>query len=310
MNRKTSELDNQNNMNFLYSNIFIYQPNDYFNQDEYLNNSDNYNDDNIYYVNEEKTKEKTKGEDLNKNEQKKNIDSNKNVDSNKNDNLNLPDLINDNLPSMNLSEIIEKNKNEQKKCGRKRTRTSEKSAHTKYSDDNIRRKCKHLVLKSLLEFINEKIYKMYNGNIGNGIFRKELQTMNQSQKSDATINFNQNFIQKKIGDIFGEKISGRFTNYSENHNKILIEKLMNEKDEDKKEYFNKLFNLNFLQCLRHFIGVCTIDELEGLKSFDQIKNELLIRYPNDGMEYIEHLDYYLKNFEEIIYKKKARKPRK
>ena len=214
MNRKTSELDNQNNMNFLYSNIFIYQPNDYFNQDEYLNNSDNYNDDNIYYVNEEKTKEKTKGEDLNKNEQKKNIDSNKNVDSNKNDNLNLPDLINDNLPPMNLSEIIEKNKNEQKKCGRKRTRTSEKSAHTKYSDDNIRRKCKHLVLKSLLEFINEKIYKMYNGNIGNGIFRKELQTLNQSQISDATINFNKNFIKKKIGDIFGEKISGRFTNYS------------------------------------------------------------------------------------------------
>ena len=71
MNRKTSELDNVNNMNFLYSNIFIYQPNDYFNQDEYLNNSDNYNDDNIYYINEEKTKEKTKKEDLNENEQKK-----------------------------------------------------------------------------------------------------------------------------------------------------------------------------------------------------------------------------------------------
>ena len=110
-----------------------------------------------------------------------------------------------------------------------------KNAHTKYSDDNVRRKCKHLVLKSLLEFINEKIYQMYNGNIENGIFRKELQTMNQSQKSDATINFNKDFIKKKIVDILSEKISGRFTNYFEYHNKILIEKLMNEKDEDKKK---------------------------------------------------------------------------
>ena len=301
MNRKISELDNQTNMNFLYSNIFIYQANDYFSQNEYLNNS---NDGNMYYVNEERTKEKTKREDLNKNEQKNKSDSNKN------DKFNLQDLINDNLASMNLSEIIEKNKNEQKNCGKKRTRTSEKNTHTKYSDDNARRKCKHLVLKSLLEFINEKIYIMYNGNIGNGIFRKELQTLNQSQISDATINFNKNFIKKKIGDIFGEKISGRFTNYSEYHNKILIEKLMSEKDEDKKKYFNKLFNLNFLQCLRHFIGVCTIDELEGLKSFDQIKNDLLIKYPKDGMEYIEFLDYYFKNFEEIINKKIARKPRK
>ena len=180
-----------------------------------------------------------------------------------------------------------------------------KNAHTKYSDDNVRRKCKHLVLKSLLEFINEKIYQMYNGNIENGIFRKELQTMNQSQKSDATITFNKNFIKKKIGDILSEKISGRFTNYSENHNKILIEKLMNEKDEDKKKYFNRLFNLNFLQCLRHFIGLCSIDVLEGLKNFDQIKNELLIRNPEDRIEYIEHLDYYFKHFEEIINKKKS-----
>ena len=134
--------------------------------------------------------------------------------------------------------------------------------------------------------------------------------MNQSQISDATINFNKNFIKKKIGDIFGEKISGRFTNYSEYHNKILIGKLMNEIDENKKKYFNKLFNFNFLECLRHFIGVCTIDELEGLKSFDQIKNDILIKYPKDGMEYIEFIDYYFKNFEEIINKKLARKPRK
>ena len=50
-----------------------------------------------------------------------------------------------------------------------------------------------------MKFINNQIIKIYNGNIGNGIFKKELQTINQSQKSDATINFNKNFLTKKLG---------------------------------------------------------------------------------------------------------------
>ena len=120
-----------------------------------------------------------------------------------------------------------------------------KYEHNKYSDDNIRRKCKHLVLKHLLEFLNYKIRNIYNGNIGNGIFKKELQILNQSQKSDATINFNRIFLTKTIGEIFSENISGRFTNYPIYHNKVLINKLMNENDEQKRIYFNNLFNLNF-----------------------------------------------------------------
>ena len=89
-----------------------------------------------------------------------------------------------------------KDKNEKK--GRKRERTEDdKCEHNKYSDGNIRKRSKHLVLKTLLEFINKQIYKIYNGNIGNGIFKKELKTINDSQKSDATINFNKLFLGKK-----------------------------------------------------------------------------------------------------------------
>ena len=140
-----------------------------------------------------------------------------------------------------------------------------KYEHNKYSDDNIRRKCKHLVLKHLLEFLNYKIRNIYNGNIGNGIFKKELQILNQSQKSDATINFNRIFLTKTIGEIFSENISGRFTNYPIYHNKVLINKLMNENDEQKRIYFNNLFNLNFIQCLKHFRGEEKIDLLDGLQ---------------------------------------------
>ena len=203
-----------------------------------------------------------------------------------------------------------KNKDEKikKKCGRKTMKENKnKYEHNKYSDDNIRRKCKHLVLKHLLEFLNYKIKNIYNGNIGNGIFKKELQILNQSQKSDATINFNRIFLTKTIGEIFSENISGRFTNYPIYHNKVLINKLMNENDEQKRIYFNNLFNLNFIQCLKHFRGEEKIDLLDGLKCFKDIKNDIIDKYEKDGDEYYNTLNYYLNNYERIINNKKSRK---
>lgn len=203
-----------------------------------------------------------------------------------------------------------KNKDEKikKKCGRKTMKENKnKYEHNKYSDDNIRRKCKHLVLKHLLEFLNYKIKNIYNGNIGNGIFKKELQILNQSQKSDATINFNRIFLTKTIGEIFSENISGRFTNYPIYHNKVLINKLMNENDEQKRIYFNNLFNLNFIQCLKHFRGEETIQELEGMKLFNDIKYEL---NNDDDDDYTRTVEIYIKTYEKIIYRKKIRKSRK
>ena len=165
-----------------------------------------------------------------------------------------------------------------KKRGRKRKspKIEKKEPHNKYSDDNIIKRCKHLVLKYTLEFINNKIKKVYNGNIENGPVKKELQIINNSQKSNSHAEFNKNFIKKKLGEIFSENISGKYKkNYPPNHNKLLIEELMNEKDENKQSFFNKLFNLNFIQCLDHFIGKKYIKELNGLQYFEQIKDDIL-----------------------------------
>lgn len=196
-----------------------------------------------------------------------------------------------------------------KKPGRK-TKMNPNIDHTKFADDNIRRKCKHFVLKNLLKCINYNIQNIYDGNIGIGIFKKELQTIKQSQKSDATINFNKDFLKKTIGEIFSENISTRYTIYPQDHNKNIIAFLMNEEDENKKRYFTKLFNLNFKECLNHFIGKEKIDELQGMKCFSEIKDDILKKYPKDGDTYCENLEYYLNNYEVIIEQKKARKPRK
>ena len=224
--------------------------------------------------------------------------------SNTNQNILLDQILQEEREINNISE--------ENKRGRKRNRSEENekiNEHDKFSDDNLRRKCKHLVLKNSKDFINKSIKKIYKGNIGNGIFKKELQTINQKQKSDATIDFNKNFLSKTLGDIFSEDISGRFTNLPLNHNKILIIKLMNEEDEDKRNYFNKLFNITFIDCLKHFNKKKIIPELFGLKCFSDIKNEILNKYPKDGEDYYSELQYYFDNYEKIIMKKKARKKR-
>ena len=156
-------------------------------------------------------------------------------------------------------------------------------------------------------FINNKIKDIYNGNIGNGILRKELKTINHFQKYNIKIDFNKEFLTKTLGDIFSDDITRRFAYVPLNHNKMIINYLMNEKDQNKRNYFHKLFNINFIQCLNHFIGKDFICELKGLKCLEEIKkDEILDRYPLDGEEYFKNLFFYLDNYERIINSKKPR----
>ena len=191
------------------------------------------------------------------------------------------------------------------KYGRKKKTDNIKGEHNKYSDDILRRKVKCIILKSIMNFINEKIKEIYNGNIGHNIYKKELLTIKGDQNSNATIEYNQKFLYKTLGDIFSEKISSKYTNYSPNHNKILIKNLKNEEDDNKRLYFNNFFNLTFLQCLNHYIGIESIVELNGLAIFNENKNTL-----DEDERYIEFFSQYIRTYEGNIMKKKQRKKRK
>ena len=188
---------------------------------------------------------------------------------------------------------------------KKRGRPGTTGNHNKFCDDNIRTKCKHLILKTVLEFINKKIKEKYNGNIGQGIFIKKLLIINQKQKSNASIQFNKNFLNKTLVDIFSENISRRYTTYLPNHNHTLIKELLNDKDEGKGTYFKKLFSLTFSDCLKHFRGSQVIEELEGMKGFENIKSEI----ENDE-DYLKIIEYYIMNYEDIINNKRERKTKK
>ena len=210
-----------------------------------------------------------------------------------------------NINTIGLKSEIKKTENStnilKKKRGRNCTRLTG-GVHNKYSDDNLRRKCKHLVLKSVFNFINEKIRIIYDNHINQGLLTKQLLTINQKQISDATILFNKNFLYKSLKDIFSVSISSRYTNYLETHNKTLINFLMKEEeDENKKEYFNGLFNLRFIDCLEHFRGTADYFHLDGLTTFDEIKSEF-----EKDKNYLDILTKYIFEYENITMNKKGR----
>ena len=114
-------------------------------------------------------------------------------------------------------------------------------------------------------------------------------------------------------EIFSEPICPRFTNALPDHNKNLIKSLLNEKDDDKRYYFENLFNLYFLECIEHFTNKRTIDELQGLKTFNEIKNDKdelkEIHIDFEDKDYLDIIEYYFNHFEEIIDIKSQRKKR-
>ena len=171
-----------------------------------------------------------------------------------------------------------------------------KNPHTKFSYDNLKRKCKHLVIENVKDYINRKIKEEYNGNIGEGILKKELVKLNQSQKKNSDVEFNKSFIYKTLKEILSQKITTKIKFLDGDHNKRVIEKLI----EEKKDKFEKLFNVSFIECVDHFIGNKQIYELNGLTLFSELKEQILNEYKEDGESYYENLKIFLKEFEQRI----------
>ena len=233
---------------------------------------------------------------------------------NNNINNNIESLfIKDNKSSKTVNLNIEKLKKElnphKKPTGRikndDKKNDKKEPKHNKFTDDNVRKKIKHIIIKSIMKFLNMKIKALFNGNIGNNVFKKELLTLNKTPKFESSIEYNKQLLNKTLKEIFSVNISSRFTNYKPDFNKNLIEKLINEEDKEKRDYFQKIFNLTFSDCLQHFNRAKDIKELDGMDCIDDVLEEF-----NNDKEYKSTLDYHIKNYEIILNRKKSRAPKK
>ena len=192
---------------------------------------------------------------------------------------------------------------EKKDLGRKKKEYEGLGLHNKFSDDNIIRKVKNAILQNTRIFINSKIKTIYEYKNNKFSKRKELLKMKKSQPISSRVDYNKNFLEKNLGEIFSDNISSKYIQYPSSHNKKLIESLINDEDEQKKKIFNEIFNLTFLDCLNHFRGRKIIEELEGLNNLeDYIKRAKIIK----DKEYCTIFKYFVNNFQKIIMDKKSR----
>ena len=215
------------------------------------------------------------------------------------------DIINHTINILSTKEINYSN-NENLFLSKKREKDIIKQSFekdTKYRFDNLKRECKHLVVENVMKFINDKIYEVYKGNIGIGLTKKKLLKLNQSQKANSDTEFNKIFIKRSLKEILSQDITKQINFYEQDHNKKLIETLLLEK----RENFEKLFNLTFIECLEHFIGDKQIEELNGLTLFTELKDQIIKKHGKEGELYYENLKLFLKDFENKINKAKPRR---
>ena len=219
---------------------------------------------------------------------KKNFDSLNHIDINQISNMNSKD------------KSIDSKKNLLKK---KRNNSNEKKEMIKTKRDNLLRKAKRIALASLLKYDNDMISKIYNYNIGEGIHKKELYINGHFQIKCSSTSFNKELLKKPQGEILSENITSKFTNIPPDHNKTIINQLKNEKDEEKKELFDKLFNITLLECINHLSGKSHCKELEGIEEI----YENLIFNLKGSEEYKEKLRNIFNEYERIYNEKKPRK---
>ena len=209
--------------------------------------------------------------------------------------------------NLNISEPIEpisEKKFLQKKRGRKsksEKNIEENGEHNKYSNDNMQRKIKHLIIKNTQDLINYNISEK-------DFSSPKLLTLNQEQIFNSKVEFNKAFLQKTLKDIFSENISNRYHKPSD-YNKTLIDNLINSGKEENKIFFKKLFDVKFIECLEHFRKSKEIEVLKGLTLFDD-----LINYKKDknfeDKAYVKGIRQLLMNYETIIGQKKERNRKK
>ena len=164
-----------------------------------------------------------------------------------------------------------------------------KKSRRKYSPDCLRKKLKRLVLKYAFIFIKGKIKFKYD----------DLKKIGSGQIKNISIEFEKEFLYKTLGEIFSDPISNKHTTIQnqKNFNKDKIDRLRKKDPE-----LEKIFDVKFIQCLNHFMGIKKLDELNGMKIFDEIKTseKKIDKIEEDNLKFIS-IDY-----EEKILKSKPR----
>ena len=194
-------------------------------------------------------------------------------------------------------------KKNNKKVGRlpKKKKEIVQGKHTNTKDDNIIIKFKTYFIKSLFYYINFIFGKYRN----NETFLKKIST---EQSKNYRKDFNLNWLNRKLKDVFSDKLCDKFKSEKE-YNEKQINKLYEEKSIPE---LIKILEQTVRDMYEKFINN---EVIEGFSNLDDNLNDLREVMKRDG-ESDSVIDKYLKCYEEkvrtfeiIFSKKKGRRPR-
>ena len=184
--------------------------------------------------------------------------------------------------------------------GRKLKNSKEQGFHNKFTFDNIIRKIKAISMKSFFNFFNNKIKEVYKDSEVKSLWG--LKKLNQSQIKNSNIEYNRLFFEKSLKDIFSDDITTKWKTEGRDHNKKLIEKLLNEENKGKKIIFEKILNYKFIDIVKYLRGEREgLDELKGLDFDEYMWNKI-----KKDENYLIIFENNMENIEKLIQNKKPR----
>ena len=162
----------------------------------------------------------------------------------------------------------------------------------------IKKKAKKILINVMPCYVNYIIKKVYGGKIGQGIIhQKIIRNINPSEKENITIKHNRKLLKKTLKDILSNDISKKYTSILIlNINKKIIDELLNEENEEKRQIFTDLFNKTFLE------WVLMLSNPEG--ELKHLYEQELYKGKKKDENEINKIDEMIKNFEKEFLNKK------
>ena len=165
----------------------------------------------------------------------------------------------------------------------------------KYSYDNITKKLKALLMKSILNFVNNSLKEEQMG-------KSKLVKISENIIRNIYRENNLNLLCLTLKEIFSNDISLKIKRLDKNYNKKIIDEIYLH---NKKEKIINILNMTLSQCIKHITKQEYYPELKGLENeYKNISNELKNLGETD--EYIELFKDLFHRFEDFV--KNKRKP--
>ena len=170
------------------------------------------------------------------------------------------------------------------------------NGHDKYSTDNIIKKIKNYLIKSLIKFVNSEL-------IGTNVYKKSmLKKLDYKFTSNTNKEDNIICLNMTVKELLSFEISKKYSTQNKNRNEIIIQKMLKKGKKDEKLQY--VFKLKF----KEWIDIFTMKKENTIVKIDGL-HLLLNKILKTKEGYIDELYfvkfvYYLYNFENwFLYKK-------